>query len=476
MSDVSAPEGAGPADYRLRLKTVSGYGAIQMGINAVSTTCLVHLLFFYTDVVHLTPGRAGLVILLGHIWDGVTDPLMGIISDRVRWRRGRRRPFFIPGAVLMAASFGLLFMPPAPLEGMRLFWYMLVTYILFCTGRTVLDVPYNALTPELTTHYDERSRLAGWRTGLMVLGDMLGGLLPIAMLITLSAQRPAFTTACAALGSLSVLCSVYGTWGTFERPQLQPGPAAPPWRDALRALRGQSPLTLLRTGLDPLWSRPALVLILTYGMVVIGTAFPYTTFRYVSKYYFNDPDMDLWIMIAYQVAGLFAAPIWIFASKWGNKTHAYQAAIFGYAFAAMPVLFCTVEDRGLFLAAMAGCGFCGTGIWMLPNAIAPDVIEWHRLTKASANEGAFYGMWSFTGKFAGGITPWIVGITLDYVGWVPDANQDWSVLYAILAMFSVYPIIFLGLGAVLFTWYPITRERYHEIAAALEGRGEAGTA
>ncbi len=480
---MSAATVAPPTGERLRVKTLASYGAIQLGINAVSTTCLVHLMFFYTDVLRLSPSRAGLVLLLGHVWDGVTDPLMGYISDRVAWKGGRRRPFFIPGAACMGIFYGLLFMPPANLTNSGLFWYMLALYIAFCTGRTVLNVPYNALAPDLTKHYDERSRLAGWRVGLMLIGDMMGGLLPIALLMTLGAQRPAFTVACGIMATIAVVCGAVGRWGTFETTvAVVRAPGAPSWSGALRAvffppdapqagwleLTWRVPLRGLRAVVAPIWSPPALILIVTFGMVVIGTGFPYTSFRYLSKYYFHDPGLDLYIMIAYQVMGLAAVPFWTWTTRRYNKKHTYQAAILGYMAVGLVVLYCTNDSRVLFLCAMAASGFFGTGIWMLPNALSPDVIEWHRAHREHTNEGGFYGTWSFMSKLAGGVSPWIVGLTLDYVGWAPDGAQSWEVLYAMLSMIAVYPWAFMGIGVILFTWYPISRAVYADMMRKLD--------
>ena len=94
-------------------------------------------------MIHVRPELAGTVILLGNIWDGITDPLMGMWSDARRGPKGRRRPFFIPGAISMALFYFLLFSPPQFLSGNQPFLWMLFTYLAFCTGRTVLDVSYN---------------------------------------------------------------------------------------------------------------------------------------------------------------------------------------------------------------------------------------------------------------------------------------------------------------------------------------------
>lgn len=103
----------------LSWRVQAGYGAAELGINGVELLVRVSLLIFYTDVVGLAPALAGYAVALGVLWDALTDPLMGRISDTARFRRGRRRPFIALGALLLAGAVVVLFSPPATRNARR---------------------------------------------------------------------------------------------------------------------------------------------------------------------------------------------------------------------------------------------------------------------------------------------------------------------------------------------------------------------
>src|SRR5512139_655504 len=126
-------------------------------------------LYFLTDVVGLRPDLAGWAVGLGRIWDAVNDALFGLLSDRIRTRWGRRRVLLLFGAVPLGVSFALMWIVP-PWGPLALTAYYALVFILFDTIFTAVHVGYNALTPELTLDYDERSSLNGYRMVFSIAG------------------------------------------------------------------------------------------------------------------------------------------------------------------------------------------------------------------------------------------------------------------------------------------------------------------
>lgn len=117
-------------------------------------------LIFLTDVIGLTPAKAGLVLVLGKSWDAISDPLMGYISDHTRSRFGRRRVYFLIGIIPIALSFFLLWYPAEFNSETFLFLYYVFAYIFFSTIFTMVMVPYSALNAEMTENYQIRTRLS----------------------------------------------------------------------------------------------------------------------------------------------------------------------------------------------------------------------------------------------------------------------------------------------------------------------------
>ncbi|MFN2281308.1 MAG: MFS transporter, partial [Anaerolineales bacterium] len=138
------------------------YGAGDIGFSLTSTIMGVYFLIFMTDVVGLRPAIAGIPILVGKVWDFVNDPIFGYISDRTRTRWGRRRPFLLFGALPLALTFTMLWYRPPFESTTALVAYYSIAYLIFEASATMLYMPYFALTPELTSDYDERTSLTSY--------------------------------------------------------------------------------------------------------------------------------------------------------------------------------------------------------------------------------------------------------------------------------------------------------------------------
>jgi len=155
---MSHPPRLGPAG-----KSVYASGDFTLN-TALSALSLIYASYFLTQVAELRPALAGLVPLIGRAVDAFTDPLMGRISDRTRWRGERRRPYFLLGAVPYGLSFALLW-AESPFDSQAgLFAWYASAYCLLSVASTVLAVPYLALLPEMAEGYDERTSLSTYRT------------------------------------------------------------------------------------------------------------------------------------------------------------------------------------------------------------------------------------------------------------------------------------------------------------------------
>jgi len=147
-------------------------GAIANGVKNDAFTFF--LLFFYSNVIGLTPGLASLAIFIALLVDAFTDPLMGVISDRTQHKLGRRHPYFLLGLIPMALSYFMLFSIQTSweLSQQYLFLWMLTFTLLTRLGMTIFEVPHRSLGSEMTRSYTERTsifaarELLGWFGGL----------------------------------------------------------------------------------------------------------------------------------------------------------------------------------------------------------------------------------------------------------------------------------------------------------------------
>src|SRR4028119_420583 len=153
-SDPSVPP-ATPKPEKLSLSTKLAYGAGDLGPAITANIGVFFALFFFTNVAGLSPGLAGSILMIGKIWDAINDPMVGVLSDRTKSRWGRRLPWMLYGAIPFGMFFFLQWIVPQfsadkSANQLALFWYYVIIGIFFNSFYTAVNLPYTALTPELT--------------------------------------------------------------------------------------------------------------------------------------------------------------------------------------------------------------------------------------------------------------------------------------------------------------------------------------
>jgi GPH family glycoside/pentoside/hexuronide:cation symporter len=163
---------------RLNLTTKIAYGAGDLGPAITANISVFYLLFFLTDVAGLSAGLAGSVLMVVRIFDAINDPIIGMWSDRTRTIWGRRLPWMLLGSIPFGISYFLLWLIPTNNQ-LLLFFYYIFIGIIFNLTYTVVNLPYQALTPELTYDYNERTRLNSFRFAFSIGGSILSLILYI---------------------------------------------------------------------------------------------------------------------------------------------------------------------------------------------------------------------------------------------------------------------------------------------------------
>lgn len=167
-----------PKPEKLNFTTKLAFGAGDLGAAITANILAFYLLFFFTGVAGLPAGMAGSVLMIGKIADAINDPIVGVMSDRTRSRWGRRLPWILLGAIPFGLLYFLQWLVPhfsdsRAVNNWCLFVYYVLIGILFNIAYTAVNLPYTALTPELTQDYDERTRLNSFRFTFSIGGSIL---------------------------------------------------------------------------------------------------------------------------------------------------------------------------------------------------------------------------------------------------------------------------------------------------------------
>jgi glycoside/pentoside/hexuronide:cation symporter, GPH family len=223
----------GDTEGKLSKRTKLAYGVGDVGNATVNSAVQFFLMLFYTDAALIAPALAGSALLIGKIWDAINDPLFGWLSDRTTSRFGKRRAYMILGACRWPSPSCCCGVPAGCLDPWVFAW-IAGTFILFDTMWTLTNVPYYALTAELTDDYDERSSLTAFRMVLGVPAYIVGAALTPVLVGLFVSQRQGYAVVGVLYGLLAAAALWIAAAGLRERPGSPKAgprrrPGGPPW-------------------------------------------------------------------------------------------------------------------------------------------------------------------------------------------------------------------------------------------------------
>lgn len=473
MSNPSPSEPAIPPptlqQEKLSFSTKLAYGAGDLGPAITANIGVFFALFFFTNVAGLGAGLAGSILMVGKIWDAVNDPMIGVLSDRTKSRWGRRLPWMLYGAIPFGIFFFLQWIVPN-LDDWGLFWYYVIIGIIFNSFYTAVNLPYTALTPELTQDYNERTSLNSFRFAFSIGGSILS--LILAQIIFAQLKVPPqqqYWVLAGVCTILSVLPLFWCVWGVRDRVLDFEAQHSDTEQSERIPIAEQ-----LRIAFN---NRPFLFVVGIYlcswlGVQVTASILPYFVVNWMGL-----PEADFpKVAIAVQGTALLMLFIWSAISQRVGKKAVYYMGMVLWIIAQAGLFFLQPGQVGLMylLAIMAGFGV--STAYLVPWSMMPDVIELDELNTGQRREGIFYGFMVLLQKFGLALGLFLVGQSLQLAGFLetvpgqPAPTQPTSALLAIRIAIGPLPTVALIGGLILAYFYPISREVHAEILLKLEER------
>jgi glycoside/pentoside/hexuronide:cation symporter, GPH family len=454
--------GGGVDRLPTRLKLAWGTGALGAAVLMNSVTILI--LYYLVSVVGLDPGIAGTLVFLSKLADAATDPLMGVISDRARFRSGRRRPFLVTGAFFSAISFAMLFTIPQFDSEATTIAYVLGSLLLYTVGYTIFNVPYMAMPAELTDGYHERSSLHSYRVVAISIGSSVAGALAPLLLQLFGEGREAYRVIAISFAAIIFASMVYCYVGTREARFTFSTPTA-------HTAGGQVRLLLSNT--------PFLWLIATKALQLLGIASVGATTLFFITAYLRIPLANLGVFaLINTVVTVLMMPVFVRMSRRIGKRNGYlvSTAVFvAYCLSWIPAG--PGEPLAWYYARAVLVGVCLGGNILLANSMLTDTIEFDARRSGMRREGIYAAMYSFVEKTAGALGPLLVGWILQFVGFdrdLPrDAVQRPEVLFGILVGVSLLPAALATLSMVTLAFYRLDEKMLQDASAepvAVAGR------
>jgi GPH family glycoside/pentoside/hexuronide:cation symporter len=431
-----------------------GWAIGTLGVSALLNTYNVAALFFMVTVLQIDPLIAGALITGSKLYDAVTDPLMGAISDRTRSRWGRRRPWLLIGGIGCGVSFAVFFAITPGGEAIARYWTVGACLVLLSTAYTIFNVPYLAMPAEMVDDYHERSVMMSYRVFLISIGTFIGVAGAPALVAWFQdalgyAPSIAYRNMGMIIGSVIALSMVASFFGTRRAGFTEHVPPTTPFTQRLRLLFANRPFLLYLgiklTGLFSLASIMATqfffaVYILQYSVGVVavfGTA---------------------------QLAGqVLSIPAWLaMARRWGKTRILILSSFAMVVMAATWLLSGPGEPLWLYAGRGVLIGIASAGTLLGTQAILPDLMEYDFRRTGLRREGAFAGMASFIEKTAGALSGVVIGGFLSYMQFdktLPAGEQPESALFGIMVCTALIPMAMYGIKLVLLWFYDLNAEK-----------------
>lgn len=433
----------------LSLGQKAGWGLADMGIVVFVIVKQLLILTYLTTVLGVPVGIAGFVTTAVLVFDMITDPIIGYLSDRTQSRFGRRAPWMFLGVLVMAAGMVGLFSTPAGLETTGNLSWVVGFFVMATVGFTMVAIPYGAQSGEITQDPKERSAMTGFRMAFASIGILIGG-----ALIPGLAGSMGYAMAALVVTPLMVGAVWISLWATRNAPRIE--------QPAQVSLSGMFSLVFS--------NKAFVVLVLIYGVMTLAIAMITAGLPFAALYLIVDSGdtalsgaaqalTTLSLMFAAFVVGsILSQAVWVLLS---NRLGKVGALILGlslyvvllYALYSMLPSVNVTAIAGMFVLA----GMTNGAYQQIPWAIYPDLMDVTRRETGIAIEGAFSAIWLFGQKLANAVAPAILGLTLSAAGWQEATTgvvaQTEGALSALQMSITLIPagiliVAILGLAAI----------------------------
>lgn len=444
-------------DRKLPMKVKMGFGIANLGDTVITEFVGAFLIFFLTNVAGIRPALAGSIVFIGVMWDAISDPIIGTMSDRSTLKSGRRRPFLLISALPIVVFTMLLFTAVNLSTNMKFAYFVIMT-IFYWTAYTLFNIPYLSLGSELTTNNDEKTRASSIRQVFGTFGLLFANALPLILVTAFKnagmSETRAWTLAALTLGIIAS-AAILITWRTTRGWEISypPQDKGEPLFKSLGKVLTYKPyiLIIVASFLFYFAFNTCNATVIYNTLVVVGateaqTAIVYTTGTVVG------------VILSILIGKL--------AVKYDKKW------VFIVFMAIAGVSLCVFKLIGFHSITMQALQFALAhfgiiSFLVLSYNLLYDACEVYEFKSGSMLTGVMISYFSFFIKLGKATALQVVGIILEASGYKAElAVQPDSAKSAVTSMSSVIPGVLMILCALVIYMYPITRGRFRAMQEA----------
>ncbi|MBY0148804.1 MFS transporter [Neobacillus niacini] len=460
---VEAPQNGGKEVRPFGMKDKLGYLFGDFGNDFFFILVASFLMVFYTDIFHINPAQVGLLFMIARLWDAFADVTWGrFIDTRKASPQGKFRPWIFRMSFPLVILGILMFVKiPGMSDGFYLA-YAYVTYIIWGTLYSTVNIPYGSMASVITADPVERTALSSWRT----LGGNLAGLIinvagPMILFVNNKPDANRFLYAALLFGALAIACYMACYKLSIERITMdETNKQKVNMGKTMKGLVKNKPLMVF------------LVAALTFMIVfmLIGTVNVY-----LFKDYFGNAKALSMVGLLQSVAVFVAMPfVQPLVKKFGKKEVAsgglLLATLVYVVLYFLPNLTAT-QFIGVLTIAMVGYGVFNLVVW----AFVTDVIDYHEYLTGLREDGTVYSIYSMARKIGQAVAGGVGGAVIAAVGYTAGAQtQTEETLKGIHTLGTLVPAVVLGAVFLMIVFlYPLNKKRTEQLAIDLAAKRKA---
>ncbi|QRN82098.1 MFS transporter [Chloroflexota bacterium] len=432
------------APKKLSLSYKVHWGLAALGTSLISGIYGGLLTIFYQDYLGLNATWIGIAATIYAIWNAFNDPLFGYITDSTRSKKGRRIPYMRYTAPFLALTFVLVWFAPPQAGQQALFWWMLVTMLLYDTCYTIVGLVYSALLPEVTESDAQRNGLQISSSLFGMLGTLLGFLIPdMVRPKTGDTSLMPLYIAMVIVAIISAGLIMLTTFKVKERREFVTMDKDVPLWDAIKFT---------------FTSKSFLVLVSENFMSILMSSLILGSIYYLADYVLQWPAMQLLVFLF--VPLIIGIPLTTYFRKWLGVVGAQQ---FLLVLAGIGLMAIAIVPKSLIPVCIALAGFGLSGPQTLTNVLFAQVADEDELRTGARREGAFFGVNALITKPAQSIAIWIIPFILETTNFLTRAsnegeiilNQPAEAIQGMKIFAGVIPGAACILGAIILIWFPL---------------------